>query len=84
MASHLVIGSESISPGGQLERHELAHIEQARHLGIAYLPVQSAAIVWSLAVSGTLDGDVLHANNAREVAANLAAGLPEDWNEETS
>ena len=80
--SFLMVASEQVRPGSQLERHEMAHIEQARQLGLFYLPAQAAAIVSAVVLTSSLDGYTLHSHNFLEVSANSNAGLAYDWNEE--
>ena len=80
--SFLILTSEQVRPGSQLERHEMAHVEQARQLGLFYLPAQAAAILGALILTRSVDGYTLHSHNVLEVSANANAGLAYDWNEE--
>ncbi len=75
LTSSLIVASEQVRPDSQLERHEMAHIEQARQLGLLYLPAQAAAIVSAVVLTSSLDGDTLHSHNFMEVSANSRAGL---------
>lgn len=76
LGPNLIISSTEVAPGSPLMRHEMGHTEQARELGILYLPTYVG-----LAIATALQGgaSAMHANHPMEIDANRRAGLPARW-----
>lgn len=75
-SSSLIISSLNASDNPTLIRHELGHVEQAKEMGLLYMPTY--VVQWLLACAH-YGLDDAHKYHPMEVDANARAGLPLYW-----
>jgi len=75
LRSDLIVSRTSFLSGGQLHRHEFGHIEQARLLGVGYLPEYVIEFLRLRTALGTDDRALIRRNHWMEINANIRAGL---------